>query len=121
MGKKDFSDFQERTFKFAVMIIKLVNSLPKNNLVTWVLGRQIINSASSIDSNIDQAKSGVSKADFINHLKIANKEARETKRWLLMLMATELINKDKYRYLTEENEKYMYIGIFDKNARKNSN
>jgi four helix bundle protein len=79
--KKEYRDIGDRTFNFAIQVIKLINQLPSNS-ATFVLGKQVISSVTSIDSNIVQARSGVSKKDFINHMKIARKEAKETKKWI---------------------------------------
>jgi len=92
--KKKYQDIEERTFNFAARIIKMVNQLPRCT-ATFELGKQIINSATSIDSNVIQARSGVSKKDFINHMKIARKEAKETKRWIQMIIAAGAYNSTK--------------------------
>ena len=80
MEGKKYEDIEERTFKFSVRVVKMVFQLPNNNVATWKIGGQVISSATSINSNIIQARAGVSKKDFTNHMRIALKEAKETKR-----------------------------------------
>jgi four helix bundle protein len=94
MGKeyKNYQDIEERTFNFAVRVIKMVLQLP-NNVASWKLGGQVINSATSINSNIVQARAGISKKDFTNHMRISLKEAKETERWLEMIVAAGLTKK----------------------------
>jgi len=48
------------------------------------LAKQILRSGTSIGANISEAQSCESKADFIHKLKIAAKEAEETRYWLLL-------------------------------------
>jgi len=119
--KKDYQDIEERTFNFAVRIIKMANQLPSSP-ATFVLGRQIIDSATSINSNIVQARSGVSKKDFVNHMKIARKEAKETKKWIQMIVASGLTTQSKIQPLLDENEEIISILVtIVKNAEKNQN
>lgn len=101
-------DIDERTFRFVVRIIKMVLSLP-NNVAAWKIGGQIIASATSINSNVVQAKGGISKKDFTNHLRISLKEARETKRWQEMIIAAGLMKKERMILLLQENEEIICI------------
>lgn len=119
MVNRNFEDFQERTFNFAVKVVKLVLKLPHNS-ATWILGKQLINSVTSIDSNVDQAKSGVSRPDFINHMKIARKEAKETLRWIKMLVSLDLFSLKDLPEIINENEEIIRILLSSiKTAEKN--
>ncbi|MEQ8424947.1 MAG: four helix bundle protein, partial [Cyclobacteriaceae bacterium] len=46
------------------------------------IAKQIIRSGTSIGANSNEAQDSESKADFVHKLKIAAKEARETRYWL---------------------------------------
>ena len=117
--KKKYQDIEERTFNFAVRVIKMVSQLNKCP-ATYVLGKQIISSATSINSNIVQAKGGISKKDFINHMKIARKEAKETKRWIQMIIASNFATLQRTKLLLDENEEIISILVtIIKNAEKN--
>lgn len=105
---KNYQDIEERSFDFAVRIIKMVLKLPSNS-ATWTIGKQLIDSSTSINSNIVQARSGLSKKDFINHMKIARKEAKETYRWIEMIVAAGLIAPNQTESLLEENEEIIKI------------
>jgi four helix bundle protein len=51
MKERQKFDIQERTFKFAVRVVKLVNRLPRT--VTGVeIGKQVVRSATSVGSNV---------------------------------------------------------------------
>lgn len=51
----------------------------------YVMSKQILRSGTSIGANIHEANYAVSKADFINKLQIAVKEAAETEYWMIVL------------------------------------
>ena len=65
---------QDRSYEFALEIIKFVKSLPYNT-ATVSLGRQLIRSGTSVGANIEEAQGASSKKDFLNKINIAKKEA----------------------------------------------
>lgn len=54
---------------------------------------KFLKSGTSIGANIEEAKQGQSKLDFVSKLSIANKEAFETNYWLRLLRDSELIGE----------------------------
>lgn len=52
------------------------------------MSKQLLRSGTSIGANIHEANFAVSKADFINKMHIALKEASETEYWLIILEKT---------------------------------
>ncbi|MBU0648892.1 four helix bundle protein [Patescibacteria group bacterium] len=113
-------DIERRTFDFSVRVIKMVNQSPQCT-AAFELGRQVIRSATSINSNIVHAQSSLTRKEFIYYLNNAKKEAKETKRWIEMIVAVELLTQDKARSLLEENEEIIKILVSSvKNAEKNS-
>jgi four helix bundle protein len=48
----------------------------------FVIARQLLRSATSIEANVHEAQNAESKSDFIHKFKIAAKEIEETKYWL---------------------------------------
>ena len=120
-GGKSYQDIEERTFNFSVRVIKMVLQLPNNNVATWKIGGQVISSATSINSNIIQARAGISKKDFTNHMRISLKEAKETKRWLEMIVAIGLASNAKMELLINENEEIICVLVtIIKNSIKES-
>ena len=65
---------------------------------------QIQRSGTSIGANYSEACNAVSKADFVNKLGIAQKEAHETIYWLKVLYGSELITKEQYTDLIKDVE-----------------
>jgi four helix bundle protein len=92
-------ELKERTKKFAIQIIKLVDGL-KQSTSTLVLSKQIIRSATSIGANYRAACGARSKAEFIAKLQIAREESDETLYWLEILQET--ISHDELKFLIKE-------------------
>jgi four helix bundle protein len=70
-------ELKERTKKFALRIIKLVDALPKTT-VGRAIGNQLIRCGTSTAANYRAACRGRSKADFIAKLGISEEEADES-------------------------------------------
>jgi four helix bundle protein len=84
-------EIQDRALSFGVRIIKFADKLPKSAAGT-VLVKQLIRSGTSIGANMEEADGASSKADFINKVTIARKEARETHYWLQLIKKAELMH-----------------------------
>jgi four helix bundle protein len=68
------------TLQFALDIIDFTEHI--QSLKKYRLADQLFRSGTSIGANVSEAQNAESKADFIHKLKIAAKEADETKYWL---------------------------------------
>lgn len=90
---------EERNFKFALSIIKLVKEL--RNAKEFVFADQILRSATSIGANVAEAGAGQSKKDFTHKMAIASKEARETRYWLRLLNESNLVITNLSSYIEE--------------------
>ena len=99
------SNLPERTFEFAVQVVKLCKILDEKPGVSRTLVNQLLKSGTSIGANVQEGQSSQSEADFLAKYNIACKEARETYYWLRLLVATNLIMENKVQGLiTECNE-----------------
>ena len=83
-------DLEERLIDFAVRIIRIAESLPKTKVGKHVSG-QIIRCGTSPAPNYGEAQSAESRSDFIHKMKVALKELRETRVWLLIIVRAKLI------------------------------
>ena len=92
---------RERSFSFAVRIVKFVQSL-EDNRKGWVLSRQLLKSGTSIGANIREARFAQSTADYVSKLSIALKEAEETAYWLELMRATNTVAEDESAALANE-------------------
>jgi len=81
----------DKAFKFSIRIVKLYKYLC-NEKKEYTLSKQLLRSGTSIGANINEAQAAQSTNDFISKLSIANKEARETKYWIDLLIATDYIS-----------------------------
>lgn len=77
---------QDKSFLFAKLIIRFCLELKEQK--HFELSGQVIRSGTSIGANIRESQRAESKKDFKHKLRIALKEADETKYWL------ELINSE---------------------------
>ena len=97
-------DIKDRTFEFAVRIIKLSRFLENKSGTAKTISRQVLRSGTSIGANVQEAQAGQSKADFISKMTIALKEARETNYWLKLLEASEMLSTNQTKELEKESE-----------------
>ena len=103
-------DIKERTFNFAVRIIKLCNFLEDADKRTaTVISKQLIRSGTSIGAYVEEAKACQSKADLISKMLIALKEARETTYWLKLLEASETLSTNQIENIKNESEEIAKI------------
>ncbi len=101
-------DILQRSFDFGVEVIKFVRKLPRET-VSYVLGRQLVRSGTSIAANIEEAQASVSRVDFSNKMGIALKEARETNLWLRFIYKAELIHEEFINSLLDESDQIKKI------------
>jgi four helix bundle protein len=78
------TEFQGRTYRFALDVIQLIDSLPKER-TAGAISDQLIRSATSIGANVVEAQASSSKKDYANFFGYALKSANETKFWLSLL------------------------------------
>ena len=102
-------DIRERTFRFAVRVVKLCQHLDERPGVGKTLARQLLRAGTSIGANLEEAQSGQSKADFISKNAIALKEARETSYWLRLLVASDVIPETRVAEIQKEVEELKRI------------
>ena len=77
-------DLEERTARFGEAVIDLLLDVDFD-IVSSVLVRQLVRSATSVGANYAEADDAESRKDFIHKTAVCKKEARETKFWLRML------------------------------------
>jgi len=77
----------DKTFQFALEIVKFVEQLEKDK--RYVISKQLLRSGTSIGANVREAQNAESKADFIHKMKIAAIEADETDYWLVICKNSE--------------------------------
>ena len=101
-------DIKKRTFLFGVRVIKLVGRLPRT-VAGIEIGRQLIRAGTSVGSNMEEADGAISKKDFVNHARIARKEARESRYWLAIIEAADLLHDPELKTLSQEADELVRI------------
>ncbi|OGK25299.1 hypothetical protein A3F58_02360 [Candidatus Roizmanbacteria bacterium RIFCSPHIGHO2_12_FULL_37_9b] len=90
-----------RAYQFSLSIIKFASRFPEKR-VYWIIGDQLLRSATSIGANLIEAKSSSSRKDFIKFYVIALKSSNETRYWLSLLRDSNLVNDSNLRSIIEE-------------------
>ena len=109
----------ERTFDFAVRIVKLSGKLDERPGVDRIMMSQILRA--SVPSNVEEAQAGQSKADFISKMSIALKEARETYLRLRLLATAKIVDETELQSMINEAEEIKrVIGAIIVSARRNA-
>ena len=121
MKNSEVKPITERTFDFAVRIVKLAQSLDEKPGTSRILANQLLRSGTSVGANVEEAQGGQSKADFISKMSIALKEARETLYWLKLLVASGVCEEKKLTELIDEANQIVSIlvTIVKRSKRKN--
>jgi len=108
--KTEPPDIVERTFRFAVQIVKLVNALPKS-VAGSVTARQLMRSGTSVGANVEEAQGSHSKKEFARRMGIARTEAREVLYWLRLVRESEMISSERLTELINEADQLVRILI----------
>jgi four helix bundle protein len=69
----------------------------------------LLRSEISIGANIEEAQASQSEADFISKYSISCKEARETHYWLRLLVASDIIPRERLAELLDECDQLIAI------------
>jgi four helix bundle protein len=108
-------DLEERTLVFAKEVREFIKILPKS--VAHVEdGKQLVRSSGSVGANYIEANEALSKKDFVMRIKIARKEAKESRYWLQLLDVPESLS-DRHSALEQEaNELLMILSAIIKKS-----
>ena len=86
---------KEKTFAFALRVIKMYNFL-KENKKEFILSKQLLRSGTSIGAMVREAINAETLKDFIHKLSIAQKECDETCYWLELLKEANYISEKEF-------------------------
>jgi len=107
-------NLEERLIDFAIMIIKIVDEMPKTKSGNTI-SNQIIRSGTSPALNYGEAQSAESMKDFIHKMKVVLKELRETYVALKIIHKAKLY-KHEEKIIKAKNENNELISIFVKSV-----
>lgn len=112
-------NIEGRTFAFAMRVVRLCHRLDETPGVARTLAHQLLRAGTSVGANVEEAHAGQSRADFINKMNIALKEAREAHYWLRLLSGSNLIEPALLAPITQEaDELKKILGAIVRSSRK---
>lgn len=110
---------RDKSYEFALKVTMLCQHIQRDKK-EYSLTRQLVNSGTSVGSNIEEAIGGQSRKDFFAKLTISYKEARESRYWLRLLRDTGIAEKEKTNLLISDCEEIIrIITAIQKTMRKN--
>lgn len=112
-------DLRKRTKDFALRIIRLYASLPKET-IAQVLGKQVLRSGTSVGAHYREAYRSRSNAEFISKIEVGLQELEETIYWLELLIESGLVSQSKLNLLLQESDELIAIFVTSvKNVKQN--
>jgi len=113
------NELKKRMQRFALRVIRLIESLPKTRTAT-VIVNQLLDCATSVGANYRAACRGRSKADFISKLGIVEEEADESAYWLEILVAAKVVKYNAVAELLKEAHELTAIVAASRKTAKNN-
>lgn len=99
-----------RTKTFALRVIRLTQSLPKDRTAD-VIGRQLLRCGTSVGANYRAACRAKSQADFIAKMTIVEEEADECLYWIELLVESGLVCEELVSDLMREADELVSITV----------
>jgi four helix bundle protein len=106
----DERTFKERTRKFALAVVKLVEALPRTRTAE-VLGRQLLRAGTSVGANYRAACRGRSASDVAAKLGIVEEEADESIYWMELLCDSGVLSIDRIMSLRKEADELVAMTV----------
>lgn len=92
-GSKEPKDIRERSFDFAVRVVKLCEYLEQRAGTSRNLTRQLLKAGTPTGANLEEAQAAPSRPDFIHKNSTSLKEAREENYWLRLIISTQSLDE----------------------------
>ena len=106
----DEKELKNRTRRFALEIIKLVENLPAK-MVAQIIGRQLVRAGTSVGANYRSACRGRSRAEFAAKLGIVEEEADESAFCMEIIIQAGLMERRLVQPLLDEAEELVAIMV----------
>ena len=106
----DKNELKNRFKQFALRIIRLCQSLPKDKTADVIRG-QLLRAGTSVGANYRAACRAKSTADFINKLKIVEEELDESLYWMELLIEAEILKEHLLHELLKEGNELLSIVV----------
>ncbi len=90
-----------KSYQFALRCVGLYKCLISERR-EFVMAKQILRSGTAIGALIREAEHAQSRADFLNKLNIALKEANETEYWLMLLKDSQYLSELEFNSVQKD-------------------
>ena len=110
VGEGKTTDLRLRTRSFALRIVRLYAALPKTT-EAQVLGKQLLRSGTSVGAHYHEATRARSNAEFISKLQGGLQELEETIYWLMLLIDSGIVTKERVSDLCKEADELAAIFV----------
>jgi len=110
-------ELKQRTRQFALRVIRLVQSLPKDYVATTI-GKQLLRSGTSVGANYRAACRGRSAAEFRAKLGIVEEEGDESIYWMELLIDSGYVPAERLKNLIEEANELVAITVASINTSR---
>ena len=101
-------DIRNRTFAFACDVARLALQLAPRPGVRCIVD-QLLKSATAVGANLEEAKAGSSRREFVRYVEIALREAREATYWLRICAVLQLGPPEELQRLSSEGDQIARI------------
>ena len=99
-----------KSYTFALRIIKMYKYLVAEKK-EYVLSKQLLRNGTAIGALIKESEHAQSKADFLNKMNVALKEANETEYWIELLRDSEYLSTTESLSILEDSTELIRLLI----------
>ena len=101
-------DIRDRTFRYACAVSRTALTLPPRPGVRCLID-QLLRAATSVGANLEEAKAGSSRREFVRLIEISLREARESVYWLRICVEIGVGRRAELAQLRDEGEQIARI------------
>lgn len=95
-------EFKQRIQRFIIRLVKFIDTLPKGDSISRIIGDQLGRSGTSFGANYIEAQAASSRKDFTVFFHHCLKSCNESTFWLELLRDTSRGKIEEIRYLLRE-------------------
>jgi len=118
---EDGQDIRDRAFDFACRVVRFCQRVYEDGGVGRMLVRQLVDSSTSLDAMLEEARAAESKRDFVSKCSIGLKEAREAHVRLKVMEVCRIGPTVEASALRKEaDELIAIVGAIIRNTRRNA-
>ncbi|UCE59749.1 MAG: four helix bundle protein [Phycisphaerales bacterium] len=117
-GERELVDLKTRTRQFAIRVVRLYSSLPKDT-VAQVIGKQLLRSGTSVGAHYREGMRSRSTAEFVSKLAGGLQELEEALYWMELTVESEVFGEERMKEIMQEaSELIAVLTTCIKNAKR---